>query len=66
MTKCTHYWILEPPKDKVSRGKCKLCGEERVFSNLGYVWNSSEATGAHAYRDAMKKLRELEDDTNVW
>ena len=32
--KCPHYWVLETPSGPVSRGKCKICGEEREFSNI--------------------------------
>ena len=30
---CTHHWLIETPTGPVSRGRCKLCGEERDFSN---------------------------------
>lgn len=32
-TKCKHYWIIEEPYGTTSRGKCKLCGEEKDFYN---------------------------------
>ena len=30
---CSHHWIIETPKGPVSNGRCKLCGEEKEFSN---------------------------------
>ena len=30
---CTHHWIIQPPEGPVSQGRCRLCGEEREFSN---------------------------------
>ena len=38
--KCHHYWVIESPKGPTSRGVCKLCGEEREFSNhsLDFLW----------------------------
>ena len=32
-THCSHHWIIETPKGPVSKGRCKLCGEEKEFSN---------------------------------
>ncbi len=30
---CRHHWIIDPPKEPVSRGVCLLCGEQREFNN---------------------------------
>ncbi len=30
---CTHHCIIETPGGPVSQGRCRLCGEEREFSN---------------------------------
>ena len=30
---CAHWWRIEVPRGPTSRGKCKLCGEEREFFN---------------------------------
>ena len=32
-THCPHHWIIETPEGPVSKGKCRMCGEEREFSN---------------------------------
>jgi len=34
-TACHHYWIIELPNGPTSRGRCKYCGLEREFDNLG-------------------------------
>ena len=36
---CVHHWIIDPPEGPVSKGACKLCGEEKEFPNdLSYSW----------------------------
>lgn len=30
---CAHFWRIESPRGPLSRGVCKLCGEEREFRN---------------------------------
>ena len=32
-TSCPHHWIIEMASGPVSKGRCRLCGEEREFSN---------------------------------
>ena len=32
-TQCAHHWIIETSKGPVSKGRCKLCGEEKKFNN---------------------------------
>lgn len=31
---CVHHWIIEPAIGPTSKGKCKICGEERTFLNI--------------------------------
>jgi len=31
--KCIHHWIIDPPSDNMSYGKCKRCGTVAEFSN---------------------------------
>jgi hypothetical protein len=31
---CKHHWVIEPPDGPTSRGKCKLCGETKIFDNM--------------------------------
>lgn len=30
---CVHWWIIETPNGPTSKGRCKLCGAEKVFRN---------------------------------
>ena len=44
---CQHHWMLESPAGPVSRGVCRVCGEERDFLNYidGYhAWSSSDVS----------------------
>jgi hypothetical protein len=31
---CNHHWVIDSAEGPTSRGRCKLCGTERSFSNL--------------------------------
>lgn len=31
--KCSHHWIMADGRGAVVRGRCRLCGEERMFTN---------------------------------
>ena len=33
LSQCRHYWIIDSSQQTESRGRCQLCGEERVFQN---------------------------------
>ena len=30
---CAHHWFIEEPKGPMSKGVCKLCGEQQEFAN---------------------------------
>ena len=30
---CCHWWDIESPNGPESKGKCKKCGEEKMFRN---------------------------------
>jgi len=30
---CTHYWIIEPSDNGISRGRCKYCHKRQNFIN---------------------------------
>ena len=36
---CQHHWIIDKPAGPVSKGTCRLCGEDRDFQN--YIEGSS-------------------------
>ena len=31
--RCSHYWIIEFAVGPLSKGACKICGEEKLFRN---------------------------------
>lgn len=33
MSACRHHWLIEPANGPTSRGRCRLCGDERDFRN---------------------------------
>ena len=30
---CTHHWVIEEARARQSAGRCRRCGEERMFNN---------------------------------
>ncbi len=32
---CVHWWYIQSPNGPVSKGQCRLCGEEGEFANIG-------------------------------
>ena len=30
---CRHYWVIDSSQQIESKGRCRLCGEERTFQN---------------------------------
>ena len=42
---CRHYWHIEEADGPVSRGICKICGEEKEFQNS---WIASSYMGKDA------------------
>ncbi len=42
---CQHYWNIEAATGPISRGICKICGEEKEFLNS---WSSSNYMGKDA------------------
>jgi hypothetical protein len=41
---CCHYWVIGFPYDASSGARCRLCGEERQFSNY-LMLSDSASTG---------------------
>ena len=33
-TNCTHHWLIEPPNESKSKGRCLRCRRERIFDNV--------------------------------
>jgi hypothetical protein len=44
-TACRHYWYIEAADGPISRGICKICGEEKEFYNS---WSGSGYMGKDA------------------
>ena len=64
---CRHHWLIEPPRGALSRGRCKLCGEERQFRNSAtdYIWDDdSSSTGYSSWR-AVRSTPKLADDDDM-
>ncbi len=58
---CAHHWIIETPEGPLSKGKCRLCGEERDFTNSTDFQRSTWLT--QTQRDPVApQLEEAEDD----
>ena len=59
---CRHHWIIETPTGPVSKGVCKLCGEERDFENIFYgygkVYEPPKSTSVY-------DLVDMEDDRGM-
>ena len=52
---CAHHWIIGRAAGPASKGKCRLCGEEREFSNSvetygGWTNRSGKVNGGQAAR----------------
>ncbi len=43
---CQHHWIIESANGPVSKGHCKLCGRNYVFSNSMPMENWRKASAA--------------------
>ncbi len=39
---CCHHWVIETPNGALSGGRCKRCGQERMFRNSqeDLMWDS--------------------------
>ena len=35
---CKHHWAIEKANGPISKGTCRVCGEEREFSNSVETW----------------------------
>lgn len=53
---CRHHWIIEPPSGPTSRGRCKHCGEERLFINSSGEWLSDGVGRGFSLRSDLDRL----------
>ena len=56
---CQHYWVIEAASGPISRGVCKVCGEEREFQNS---WLNSSYMGKDAQVFGLPNMLEDEED----
>ena len=33
MSDCMHHWVCESQRNRMTLGRCKKCGEERIFED---------------------------------
>ena len=61
---CQHHWVIAKPSGPVSRGKCRLCGEEKDFQNFMENAPWSRAKGKRPANDARRTKEEpvVEED----
>lgn len=52
---CTHHWIIDSPIGPISKGVCKICGEQREFCNQWRPNNSMTSGWASAKSDTASK-----------
>ena len=62
---CRHHWIIEAPSGPVSKGRCKLCGELKEFSNaaMDLVWDDTPLSDLFGPQWVDLKERELDYDS---
>ena len=41
---CRHHWIIDSSQQLESKGRCRLCGEERTFQNKMSPQNKKPAS----------------------
>lgn len=44
---CIHHWLIEPATGPLSRGVCKLCGEQKEFFNILDDFQTNEEIYIH-------------------
>ncbi len=51
---CKHHWVIETPGGPFSKGRCRLCGEEKEFSNSVETYDGWTHRG-RIVRDGQQK-----------
>lgn len=63
---CQHHWLIEPAGGPTSKGRCRLCGEERFFRNsldsLGWERDMPVITDSPRTRPATISIVEEDID----
>ena len=48
---CAHHWVIDTPAGPLSKGRCKLCGQDREFRNSpdnAFYWEDDASRKAAA------------------
>jgi hypothetical protein len=48
---CSHHWVIDTPAGPLSKGRCKLCGQDREFRNSpdnAFYWEDDASRKAAA------------------
>jgi len=64
---CRHHWLIEAPRGTLSRGRCKLCGEERQFRNStsDYIWDDDSSSSGYGSWRGVPSTPKLADDDEM-
>jgi hypothetical protein len=64
---CRHHWLIEPPRGTLSKGHCKLCGEERQFRNSAsdYIWDDDSSSPGYGSWRGVPATPKLADDDDM-
>ncbi len=63
---CRHHWLIDSPRGALSKGRCKICGEEREFRNSAtdHVWEDDSTSGYGSW-GGVRSTRKVADDDEV-
>ena len=64
---CRHHWLIERPRGALSKGRCKICGEEREFRNSAsdYVWEDDKTSPGYGTWGGVRSKPTVADDDDV-
>lgn len=64
---CRHHWLIESPSGALSRGRCKVCGEERQFRNSAndYIWDDDSSSPAYGRWSGVRSTVKLAEDDDM-
>ena len=54
---CSHHWILEDNTNRISKGVCIKCGEERLYDNVFEFDKEPNERKTRAYPIVLKGYR---------
>ncbi len=67
LTKCRHYWVIEPALEQYSEGTCRECGEQKTFTNfIGRQDYPDPRPAARSRYDEPVQEADDEPDDGAW